>query len=137
MTMQWEHETALALKIVTEAGRFALDRPAHLSVEHKESARDVVPAVDRRIEDFARALLVASGYDVIGEERTGNASFPLGAAAPVWVVDPIDGTANYVNQLSFYGISVALCQESRFLVGAVCLPAMGEVYNTLDTDRPQ
>lgn len=136
MSGPWEKEIALALRAAVEGGRIALERPHDLAIRSKESARDVVTPVDIAVECKIRELLAESGYRVIGEEQgAGETRFPLPDANPVWVVDPIDGTANYVNGLEYYAISVGLCRQAQFSLGVVCMPKAGELFFTLAEDR--
>jgi myo-inositol-1(or 4)-monophosphatase len=135
MNIQWKSETALAMLAAAEGGRIALGRPAAPVERTKESARDVVSSVDLMIEQHIRAVLAESGHKVIGEEQELECAYPLEMEGPVWVVDPIDGTANYVNGMDYFAVSVGLCRGKDFLVGAVCLPSKTELYCTLGEHR--
>ncbi len=93
---------------------------------------DVVTDLDKSIEARILGLLKTLGHSVIGEESTdGNGSFDL-PSAPFWVVDPIDGTANYVNGMPFFGTAVGLCNpgsmKSEWVAGAVSLPVSKELF---------
>lgn len=135
MNIQWKNETALAMRAAAEGGRIALARPVALGERTKESARDVVSSVDLMIEQHIRDVLAESGHQVIGEEEEGDCTYPLPGTAPVWIVDPIDGSANYLNGLDYFAVSVGLCRGRDFLVGAVCLPARTELFCTLGENR--
>lgn len=51
---------------------------------------------------------------------------PIGEATPLWVVDPLDGTTNFLNHHPMYGASVAVWREGRPLAGAVTCSSTGE-----------
>ena len=80
--------------LATEAGRLAHGAFGSPSVSLK-GRHDEVTAMDREVERFIRAAIAKSFPDdaVLGEED--GASEGLAAAERVWIIDPIDGTANY------------------------------------------
>jgi myo-inositol-1(or 4)-monophosphatase len=90
-------------------------------VEFKDKQqRDPVTAIDRAIEAQVRAELQARfpTHGILGEEGTGDA----GSSPYLWVLDPIDGTANFASGLPFYGLSLALLEDGRPIVGCVYVP---------------
>ena len=84
---------------------------------------DYVTAVDLASERAITALLREATPDipVLGEEEGGAA---LGAGQS-WVVDPLDGTTNFVHGFPVVGVSVALVEEGRPVAGAVEAPFLG------------
>lgn len=79
-------------------------------------------AVEAQIRDeISRAF---PGDAVLGEEG-GLAG---GVSGPLWIVDPIDGTANYARRSRQWCVSVALAEDGRALAGAVVAPALREVW---------
>lgn len=86
----------------------------------------VVTAADLMIEDLLRARIHEThpGHGVLGEEngRTGA------SARELWVLDPIDGTANYAAGSPLFGIMLGLLVEGEPVAGGVALPAFGEIY---------
>src|SRR5487761_1064175 len=98
----------LAVSVALEAGRMLASRPERVEVAAtKSSPTDVVTAMDRRSEDLIRSLILAARpFDaILGEEGglIGNAASP-----PVlWVVDPLDGTVNYLYGLHDWAVSIA------------------------------
>jgi myo-inositol-1(or 4)-monophosphatase len=133
--IDFEHETMLAVRAAIEGGRIAHDFAAKLNVRTKESARDVVTAADLAVQRHVFEVLAASKYGAVGEEDIGQKAAPSSADAPVWMVDPIDGTANYVAGLGLYATSVGLCRGIEFLLGAVCVPTERELFCTLGQNR--
>jgi len=128
--MNFEKEAALALRAVSEGARIAGERPERLSIQTKQSFRDVVTEVDRQIEERMSVILGEGAYPVVGEEHfeSGTETEPEGL---YWAVDPIDGTANYVAGIPYYGISAGLVSNGTDArVGAVALPALRELYFT-------
>ncbi|GDY29425.1 inositol monophosphatase family protein [Gandjariella thermophila] len=107
--------------ITATAGRGA--RP-----EAKESPFDWVTDTDRTLERHTRRVLAAEfpGIPVIGEEFGSDASAE--GAKYRWVVDPVDGTANYVAGVPWCAYSLALVDGSGPVVGVVADPYRAQIY---------
>ncbi len=118
----------------------AVDAAAHLrslprpwengngaGVTTKSTPTDVVTASDHAVETLVRDRLAAlrPGDTVLGEEYGGSAVGP----GVHWVVDPIDGTVNFLYGLPWYAVSVAAVCDGRSLAGAVVEPASGRVWS--------
>jgi myo-inositol-1(or 4)-monophosphatase len=88
---------------------------------------DYVSEVDLRSEETVREALArdAPGIDFFGEEGGGSRG-DLG-----WVVDPLDGTANFLHGFPIVGVSVALVEAGRPVAGAVHAPMLGETYTAV------
>ena len=73
-------------------------------------------------------------HNILGEEE-GLTAAGGGAAtegAPTWIVDPIDGTNNYIAGIPVWATLVALHVDGRNVVGAACAPALDELYDAAD-----
>lgn len=127
--MNWEQESELAISAVLEGGYIASQPTASLNIQTKESARDIATAVDLEVERALIDILACSPYPIIGEESASEGSYLEG---PTWVVDPIDGTANFVHGLDYFAISVGLCHGLDFLTGAVYLPRLEQLYSVAE-----
>ncbi|WP_353808511.1 inositol monophosphatase family protein [Agromyces sp. SYSU T00194] len=124
----------IAATVARRAGAFAVDRRSHgVSVaETKSSPIDIVTQVDRDTETFIRSALAeyrpADGF--FGEEGDADA----GSSGLTWVVDPIDGTVNFLYDIPAWAVSVAVVEGDvdpatwNVLAGAVMNPVTGEVY---------
>jgi myo-inositol-1(or 4)-monophosphatase len=111
---------ALANAAAQEAGELLLARAGRVAVvQTKSSPTDVVTEMDHAAERLIRDRLLAARPDdaILGEEggQTG--------AGPVrWVVDPLDGTVNYLYGLPGWAVSVAAEVGGVIVAGAVCVP---------------
>src|ERR1039458_167877 len=87
--------------------------------------RDYASRVDFQIEDAVRDALSRATPDIpfLGEERGGKLHAPL-----LWVLDPIDGTTNFIKGSPLCAISLALLSDGQPLFGIVDLPLLGERY---------
>lgn len=113
----------LALAIAAEADLISMDRylAADLDVSLKADRTHVTDA-DRRIEQLIRERLAAArpGDAILGEEFGGELS-----AARQWIIDPIDGTANFMRGVPVWGTLLALTINGVPEVGVVSAPALG------------
>lgn len=92
-----------------------LNKSNHIT--HKEN-RDVVTALDYNIEEFVRIKIQESYpmHSVYGEEYGYSEG---GLFDYEWIIDPIDGTVNFINGLDIYAFSIALKYKGKTIVGAV------------------
>jgi myo-inositol-1(or 4)-monophosphatase len=120
-----ESDADLAAELVRQAGTLAARmRQDGLTVEQKTSISDVVSDADQAAEQLIvdRLAAVRPADGVIGEE---------GAAAPgrrTWVVDPVDGTFNFVSGLPAWCSALALVDGTELLLGAVYQPTTDELW---------
>jgi myo-inositol-1(or 4)-monophosphatase len=98
-------------------------------VDTKSSPVDVVTAVDSAAEALiVRRLLGARPDDgVLGEEGASTA----GSSGVRWVIDPIDGTVNFLYGLPAYAVSIAAEVDGRTEVGVVLNAATGELFTAV------
>lgn len=98
----------------------------------KSSPEDIVTAADREVETLIRGLLADARPNdgFYGEESDAT----VGTSGLTWVVDPIDGTVNYLYGIPFYAVSIAVVEGEatpsnwKALAGAVVNPALGEIF---------
>jgi myo-inositol-1(or 4)-monophosphatase len=88
--------------------------------------RDVITEVDRRVSDVLRSELLSSGEGWLSEEDHDDKS-RLDRKI-VWVVDPLDGTREFVDGIPEWCISVGLVVDGIATAGGICNPATGEVF---------
>ncbi|MEO5875841.1 MAG: inositol monophosphatase family protein [Streptosporangiaceae bacterium] len=126
--------TLLALAVATarETGRMLIDkRPAGGPdvVQTKSSATDIVTQMDQAAERLIRERIGAARPDdaFLGEEEGSSA----GTTAIRWVIDPIDGTVNYLYDLPDWAVSIAAELNGETVVGVVEIPSRGETYTAV------
>ncbi|OPX12034.1 histidinol-phosphatase [Mycobacterium sp. AT1] len=116
-------DLGLALQMADEADVLTLDRFGALDL-HVETKPDLTPVTDadKSAEELLRGLLVANRPDdaVVGEEFGGTAVFE----GRQWVLDPIDGTKNFVRGVPVWSTLIALLQDGVPTVGVVSAPAL-------------
>jgi myo-inositol-1(or 4)-monophosphatase len=132
----------LATDIARETGVLVLDRDddTDLAVQTKSTDTDVVTAKDTAAERLIRDRLAKERPDdgFLGEESGSG----TGTTGVRWVVDPIDGTVNYLYNIPQYAVSIGVEVEGVVQVGVVFDPAKSELYQAISgggatlNDRP-
>ena len=118
---------ALAVAAADLGGRYLL-AGQHLArqVDAKSSATDVVTQMDTASEAMiVEQLLAARPMDAILGEEAGERP---GTSGVRWIIDPLDGTVNYLYGLPLWAVSVAAEDPSGVVAGAVAVPALGTTY---------
>jgi myo-inositol-1(or 4)-monophosphatase len=118
-----------ARAIVREAGKLAHDyfsRRAELEIERK-GMQDLVSIADRAVEGLMRGQLGAAfpEDDLLGEEGGGGARRP---GAGLWVIDPIDGTANFLRGIPYWSVTLAYVVEDRVEIGVTYDPVHDDLF---------
>ena len=121
---------ARAVGAVREAAAFALDPGEELRVEAKAHRNDLVTQVDRGAEERIVRRLEATGIPIHGEEAHRVEDFET-YRGRVWVLDPIDGTLNYVSTHRDWAISLALVDDGVPVVAVLADPVAGRLYTAV------
>ncbi|MGI6786098.1 MAG: inositol monophosphatase family protein [Gleimia sp.] len=126
--LTYEDLRDLAIAAVRDACETAKNPPDDLGISYKTNRNDLVTAIDKKIEeDVAEVLTQQTGYALLGEERHSVSSF----AGRVWVLDPIDGTMNYVETHRDFAISLALCEDGVPVVAVIADVMKGVIYSAI------
>jgi myo-inositol-1(or 4)-monophosphatase len=118
----------LACEVAVAAGRLLLGRGGRPEVvATKSSPTDVVTEADQAAEALIRDMIgdKRPGDGILGEEggETGSGS------AVRWIVDPLDGTVNYLYGLADWAVSIAAEADGVVVAGAVFVPRRDELYS--------
>ncbi|XP_062128264.1 proteoglycan 4 isoform X3 [Drosophila sulfurigaster albostrigata] len=126
---------AFAVALVRKAGDFALasnHAKDRLSYTTKEHERDLNTSTDNEIEEMMIKEINEKypNHKIIAEEevsRSETGQVKL-TTEPTWIIDPIDGTMNFVHHFPYYCISVALLVDKATAFGIIFNPALQEFY---------
>ncbi|KAI8822434.1 inositol monophosphatase 1-like protein [Fimicolochytrium jonesii] len=143
-TPDYAPHLASALSIARTAGAtihtaFHNRTSLHIDLKNANDA-DLVTQVDRNVEAaiFSHLRAQFPSHRFVGEEGTaaaGDAHTGLGDHAeddtPTWVVDPVDGTTNFVHGFPFVAVSIALVVRGIPVVGVVHNPVMNETFHAV------
>ena len=129
---------SIAERLATEAAEFVRRRRIEVfgdpqpnagpAVRAKSTPTDPVTVVDTETERLLRVRLaeLRPGEHILGEEEGGSTG---GREGLTWVLDPIDGTVNFVYGIETYAVSVAVQRDGASLAGAVANVAAGALYS--------
>lgn len=128
---------SLALEAARAGASVAQDSfRRELPVETKANRMDVVTQADRDAQTAVVDRIREDFCDdrIVGEE--GDQSSEIAASGRTWIVDPIDGTANYVRGVPTFGTAVAVVDGAETLAGATVFPALDDTY-VVGEDEPR
>lgn len=120
---------ALAERTAKAAGELLQQRPDVLHTDTKSSKTDIVTQMDRASEELITTMIRADRPNdgFIGEEGANIAS----KSGITWVIDPLDGTINYLYDLPGWAVSIAAVEGNKTLVGVVYVPRVGEIFTAV------
>lgn len=127
----WATTRTWTEKVVGEGARLALQMVEKGDMNRRQKADgSTVTDIDQAVERFLRDALQSKFPDhaILGEEY-GHSARPDNPDAPLWTIDPIDGTTNLANGLPHWGVSVGLVSGGKPVVGVLTFPQLGETYS--------
>jgi myo-inositol-1(or 4)-monophosphatase len=130
--------TAVAVNCAAKAGEWIKSKLGDIRHIHKKSSsRDLVTEVDKGAETLIRNLIMTHfpHHSFLGEEgaepgpeASAKALRDYKDAEYLWIVDPINGTTNYIHGFPFFSISIALAHKGEVIVGVVYDPSRDEIF---------
>lgn len=130
--------TAVAINCAAKAGEWITTKMGkHASLDIKQSPHDLVTEVDKGSERLIRNLIATHfpHHSFLGEEgvepgpeASAQALADASGAEYLWIVDPIDGTTNFVHEFPFFCVSIALAYRGEVIVGVVYDPVKDELF---------
>ena len=120
-------------RIAIEAGDLTLEYFDESGYEGADAKADGSPltVADQRAEDLITKALkeIAPGIIVVGEEAVAEGNRPdLTGQAYFWLVDPLDGTKEFISGSGDYTVNIALIHNGKPVLGVVYAPVYGELY---------
>lgn len=119
----------VARRVVLAAGELIAGTIGQVTANevHSKGLSDFVTDVDRRCEDLIIGAIRGEypEHDVVSEE---TAAGRIGDGL-TWVIDPLDGTTNFIHGFPFVAVSVAVCLERNPILGFVLDPIRGELFS--------
>lgn len=115
------------VEAVKKAGEIYLSAGSDLGIEDKGSAVNLVTKYDKMIQDFLFKELskILPESKFFGEEGSGNKELTDGYC---FIIDPIDGTTNFIKGYQHSGISVALAKDREIIMGVVMDPDLNNIF---------
>ena len=125
-----EELLACGVAAVRQAAAFALDPGEELRIEAKAHRNDLVTQVDRGVEERIAGHLEATDVPIHGEEAHRVEDFET-YRGRAWVLDPIDGTLNYVATHRDWAISLALVDDGVPVLAILADPVADRLYTAI------
>ena len=113
------------IRIAREAGQFFLKRSIS-RISSKEGHANYVTNIDCMVEAYLEQALcqLLPGSKFIGEEQENQRL----SDAPTWIVDPLDGTTNFIHDYRMSSVSIALCEGKKPVAGVIWQPYAEEMF---------
>ena len=124
----------IAISIAKEVGQYIKSHvEGSYKIEEKSSMFDLVTDIDRKAEELIRRKIKEFNptHKIIGEEGIGKGdklSILDDHHGYVWIVDPIDGTLNFIHRLHGFTVSIALMYRKEIILGVVYDPCLDEIF---------
>jgi myo-inositol-1(or 4)-monophosphatase len=123
MSAELDRRQAFAIALAVEAGGMALRMRDGLGPVEVKNPIDFCTAADHAVEELIRARVTQTfGDSMIGEEDGGEAT------DSVWVVDPVDGTANYIHGTRRWCVSMAYMRRGVIEIGVIYDPSNDRLF---------
>lgn len=115
------------IQAAIDAAKLVFSRftPGEIAAEYK-AGHDPVTEADRELDAVLRKNLLRDGEGWLSEESADDESRL--SRSRVWVVDPLDGTREFVAGIPEFCVSIALVDRGRAVAGGICNPATNEVF---------
>lgn len=119
-------ELKIAIAAAQEAGKILKTNFGKTYRVLRKSPKEMVSIVDIQSQNAILKILKAHfpEYGIIIEERAPS----LGEGCKNWIIDPLDGTHNYIAGLPFCGVSIGLVEENSFNIGVIYFPMENRLY---------
>ena len=117
---------SVAKEAALKAAEFLIQKKHEKKEIISEDGRDIKLEIDQKSEQLIRKVLVQTNISILGEELGGEENDEL-----LWVIDPIDGTANYFRGLDQCCISIALMKDRKALIGIIYNFNTNEMYSAV------
>lgn len=129
----WGDELAFALEMAELGGRTAMEHYRSSPQARRKADGTWVTEADHAAERTVRARISDAWpeHNVFGEEQGLSAAQggPAIEGAPTWVIDPIDGTNNFMAEIPIWATLVAFRVGEANVLGVACAPPLGETYD--------
>jgi myo-inositol-1(or 4)-monophosphatase len=116
----------LAIIAAKEAGQILLDNFDKIGHVDKKSERELVSNVDVASENKIMEIIRSKypDHDILCEES----GLLNNTSDYKWIIDPLDGTHNYVYGINMFGVSIALEYKGEIILGVINMPSTNEIY---------
>eukprot|EP00271_Cylindrocystis_brebissonii_P008549 TRINITY_DN2292_c0_g1_i1.p1 TRINITY_DN2292_c0_g1~~TRINITY_DN2292_c0_g1_i1.p1 ORF type:complete len:271 (+),score=54.54 TRINITY_DN2292_c0_g1_i1:261-1073(+) len=127
------HCEAVAVEAAKAAGEVIAGSFYKMKRVENKGAVDLVTETDKACEDLIFGFIQTAfpSHKFIGEEGSSIAGTAALTEEPTWMVDPLDGTTNFVHMFPFVCVSIGLVVERQMVVGVVYNPVLQELFTAV------
>lgn len=125
-------ETSLAIEAAIKAGATVAEVYADEFTCTFKDNKEPLTIADTKSNEIIQAIISRSGYPILSEESTDNKN-RLGSSR-VWIVDPLDGTADFIKKMDEFSMMIALVENNKPILGVVYKP-IGNVLYTAEAGK--
>ncbi|KAK6201616.1 inositol monophosphatase [Scheffersomyces amazonensis] len=124
-----------AISLAKQAGEILVKESSNRNhnIKLKKNTVDIVTETDERVEQFIKTSILSKypNHKFIGEETysSGQTRDYLVDDSPTWVVDPLDGTVNYVHLFPMICVSIGFTINGKTVVGVIYAPFLNQIYS--------
>ncbi len=127
--MNYTKELDVAKSVAKEMGKIQLKNFRKNLKVIRKSPKDFVSNVDLECQNLSYELLRKDfQYEILSEEKKTQDEIETEL---FWIIDPVDGTHNYISGLPNFGVSIALATKKEFVLGVIYLPYFDEMYHAV------
>jgi myo-inositol-1(or 4)-monophosphatase len=116
----------IAEKAAREAGALLLDNFGKKLTIEKKADKSLVTDIDKKSEMLIKDIIHATypDHNILGEES----GLEQNGGEYTWVLDPIDGTHNFIRGIEMFGVSIGVIRKEEFFAGVIYLPCEDSLY---------
>nr|XP_061810065.1 inositol monophosphatase 1-like [Nerophis lumbriciformis] len=118
----WQECMEHCVEVAKQAGKIIREAlEGYITVMHKSSQVDLVTETDQRVEKLIISSIKAKfpTHSFIGEESVAAGASSVLTDDPTWIIDPIDGTTNFVHRFPFVSVSIGFTVKKEIIFGVV------------------
>ncbi|XP_057680685.1 inositol monophosphatase 1-like [Corythoichthys intestinalis] len=118
----WQECMEDCVEVAKQAGKIIREAlEGDITVMHKSSQVDLVTETDQRVEKLIISSIKAKfpTHSFIGEESVAAGASSVLTDDPTWIIDPIDGTTNFVHRFPFVSVSIGFTVKKEIIFGVV------------------
>jgi myo-inositol-1(or 4)-monophosphatase len=114
------------IKAAREAGTFLLENSGKIKKVTEKVDRSFVTDIDTQTEKIIveRIQSAFPEHNILGEEQGAIAA----SGEYLWIIDPLDGTHNYIRNIPLYGVSIGIVRKEQFVAGIIYMPEPDDMY---------
>ena len=115
----------VAIKAATQAGKMLSRRFGKINKIRAKADRDLVTDIDLAAERIIKNQIIEKfpQDNIISEENSVKQKSNFS-----WIIDPLDGTHNYIHNINIFGVSIALAYKDEVVVGVIYMPQEDGLY---------